>query len=117
MSSWFSQVAQLVDTTFDKVMQQVSAAQTELQQEQQKLASEVASTQATKASDDTLLPWETTCEALQILSNDAMERMLQVRTVRVALIAKVWDYRPVLTPFYFPSHSFFLCPSLLYSSQ
>ena len=78
MSGWFSQVTQFVDSTFDTVMQQVNDAQTELQQEQQKLASEVASTQATKASDDTLLPWETSIEALQILSNDAMERMFQV---------------------------------------
>lgn len=77
MSSWFSQVTQFVDTTFDTVMQQVNDAQTELQQEQQKLANEVASTQASKASDEALLPWETSSEALQILSNDAMERMFQ----------------------------------------
>jgi len=45
MSGWFSQVSQFMDDTFDTVMKQVNDAQSELQQEQQKFASEVALTQ------------------------------------------------------------------------
>ena len=81
MSGWLSNLTEFVDNTFDNVLQRVNSARSEIETEQAKFATQVAAERRgidSSSTESLLLPWETDKEELQILSNDAMERMLKL---------------------------------------
>ncbi len=82
MASWFSSLAEqafkLADELADTIVNQANEAQAQLQAEQKKLEEEETQKKERMFGTHLLLPWETDVESRQILSQDLMERVLNL---------------------------------------
>ena len=87
MSEWFSfstlsnlanQASKLADELADSLAAQAAAVQTEFETEHQKVKQERDAQAKLAIDSDSLLPWETSDESKMILSQDLMERILEL---------------------------------------
>lgn len=87
MTEWFSfstlsnlasQASKLADELADTLAAQAAAVQTEFETEHLKVKQEQAAQAKLTIDSDSLLPWETSDESKMILSQDLMERILEL---------------------------------------